>query len=117
MTSIFAETHALQRLPAVFDLADLGHVCHGAAGVQVGQDNLLPRVAEHISAFRHEVHAAEDHVARIGAGRDLRQPIRVASVVGETDHLVALVMMAEQDSALPKPFPCGGNALVHRVVR
>ena len=65
MISIFARPSALQRLPAVLHLADLRHVGHGAAGVQIGQDHLLPCRAENIGALRHEVHAAKDHVARI----------------------------------------------------
>src|SRR5439155_701320 len=52
--------------PAGFHLADVGHIGHRAAGVQVGQDNDLVLTAKNISAFGHEMDTAENDVAAFG---------------------------------------------------
>ena len=77
-----------------------------------GQNHLLMRGAQHVGALRHEVHAAEDDELGVGMLADLpRELVRVAGVVGELDHLVALIVMAEDDeaSAERRPWPrrCG----------
>ena len=41
---------------------------------------------------------------------------RVAGVVGELDHLVALVVVAEDDEAAAERRPGGGDARVHLLV-
>src|ERR1017187_8151267 len=51
-------------LPGVFHLRNLGHVGHGAAGIQVGEYDRLSGTRQNVGAFRHEVHAAEDDVDR-----------------------------------------------------
>ena len=84
---VVGEVKALERLPAGFDLRDLGHIGHGAAGVEVGQDDLLAVVAEHVGALGHEVHAAEDNVLRVGFGGDFGELVAVAGEVGEADRL------------------------------
>ena len=104
---------AIERLPTGFNLGDLGHIGHGAAGIQIGQDHLLAIAAQHIGALGHEVHAAEDDVLCIGVGGNAGELVAVAGEVGEADHFVSLVVMAEQN--------CGGaefgarlrDALVH----
>ena len=56
------------------------------------------RRAQDVGALGHEVHAAEDDELGLGlAGAICGEPERVAGVVGELDHLVALVVMAEDD--------------------
>ncbi len=52
--------------PAGFHLANVGHIGHRAAGVEVGQNDGLVLAAEDIGAFGHKVHAAEDYVASLG---------------------------------------------------
>jgi hypothetical protein len=58
----------LQVLPASEDIAGLGHVGHGAAGGQVGEDDPLVVGAEDVSALGHEMDAAEDDVVRLRPG-------------------------------------------------
>jgi hypothetical protein len=50
---------SFERVPAVLDLPDLGHVGHRTTGVEVGQDHLLPGLAQNVGGLRHEMHAAE----------------------------------------------------------
>jgi hypothetical protein len=73
--------------------------------------------AQDVGALRHEVHAAEDDEFGVGMGADLaRQLERVAGVVGELDHFVALVMMAEDDETAAEPRFRRGDARVHFVI-
>ena len=70
--------HAGQLLPAVFDLLDLRHVGHRAAGGQVGQDHRDPLAAAIGQLFRaigqdvgrlgHEMDAAEGDIAALLVG-------------------------------------------------
>ena len=53
-------------LPGLLDRVDVGHVGHRAAGVQVGQDDLLVVAGEHVGGLGHEVHAAEHDVVGLG---------------------------------------------------
>ena len=91
-----AEIHEL--LPGVFHLADLGHVGHGAAGVEVGKNHGLPGARQDVGAFRHEMHAAEDDVAAFGLRGHLRKAIGIAAIIGETHHFIALIVMTEDDA-------------------
>ena len=73
------------------------------------------RRRKHVGALGHEVHAAEDDELRFGVFRDLAgEAERVADVVGELDHLVALIVMAEDDErgcrAPPSRRRCGDRA-------
>ena len=106
----------MQSLPAFLDLADLRHVCHGAAGIQIGQDHLLSAAREHVGALRHEVHATKDDVLRIGFGGGFRKLVRIAGEIRKTDHLVALIVVSEEDGRGTERAACGRNALVIRVV-
>ncbi len=114
---IAGEAGALKRIPAVFDLADLGHVGHGTACVQVGQDHLLPGLGEHVGCLGHEVNAAKKHVLCVGLGGDLRQLVAVAGVVGKPDDFVALVMMTQQDDVGSQRGARRCDAGIHGVVR
>src|SRR5229473_1038407 len=103
--------------PAGFHLADGGHVGHGAAGVEVGQDNHLVLAAENVRAFGHEVHAAEDDVAALGL-RSLEGELEgVTTEIGELDDFVALVMMAQNNDVSAQAGFRGSDAVVERVVR
>ena len=64
------------------------------------------RRAQHVGALGHEVDAAEDDELGVRVLADLpRELERVAGVVGELDHLVALVVMAEDDEAAAERRP------------
>ncbi len=85
-----------QRLPALLDLVDVGHVGHGAAGVEVGEDDPLVGAGEHVGRLGHEVHAAEHDVGGlVVVRREAGELERVAAGVGPLDDLVALVVVAE----------------------
>ncbi len=107
---------AHERIPAIFDLADLGHVGHRAACVQVRQNHLLPWAAKDVGGLRHKVHAAEDHVLRVGPCCNLRELVTVASDVGKPNHLIALVVMAQQNDVGSQFGASRGDACVHGVV-
>ena len=56
------------------------------------------RRRQHVGAFGHEVHAAEDDELGFGMLRHLAgQAEGIADVVGELDDLIALIVMAEDD--------------------
>ena len=98
--------HLGQLLPAILDLVDLGHVGHGAAGGQVGQDHghalaaalgqALGAVGQDVGRLGHEVDAAEgDRPALLVGGGQLAEPVAVAPEVRQGDHFVLLIVMSE----------------------
>ena len=104
-------------VPGGFDLVDGGHVGHRAAGGHVGQHDghalaaalgqLLGPIGQDVGRLGHEVHAAEDDAAAIAAvGGHLAELIAVAAQVGEGDHLVLLIVMA-QNQQLRAQAACG----------
>ena len=96
--------HGAQRLPGLLDLVEVGHVGHGAAGVEVGQDHLLVVGGEDVGRLGHEVHAAEhDEVGLRPLLGEHRQPVGVTPGVGPAHHLVALVVVAENEEAVTEP--------------
>ena len=95
-----SDAHLLELCPAHLELLWIRHVGHRAAGGQVGQNHLLVRRGMNIGAFGHEVNAAEDDEVGVGVTTHLLgQLVRVPSVVGELDDLVALVVMTQYDEA------------------
>ncbi len=87
-------------LPGLLHRVDVGHVGHGAAGVEVGEDDLLVGAGEDVGRLGHEVDAAEHHVLGLGlVGGDAGQAERVAPGIGPRHHLVPLVVVAEDDHA------------------
>ena len=111
-----------QRLPGLLHRVDVGHVGHRAAGVEVGEDHLLVGPGEDVGRLGHEVDAAEHDELGLGlVGGDAGQPEGVAPGVGPGHHLVALVVVAEDDqprtraSALARPIHAAswsGSAVV-----
>ena len=68
-----------------------------------GSTTCLVRAREDVGRLGHEVHAAEDDVLRLRArGGRLGELERIAAEVGVADHLVALVVMAEDHEPLPE---------------
>jgi hypothetical protein len=69
--------------------------------------------AEDVGAFGHEVDPAEyDEFSLRAAGRLLRQLQRIAPVVGELDHFVPLIMVAQDHHpAVEFPFRRGDPGL------
>ena len=108
------ELHEL--LPGIFDLADLRHVGHGAAGVEIGKQHRLSGTRQDVGALRHEMHAAEDDVAAFGLRRHLRQAVGVAAIIGKTHDFIALIVMSEDHALAAQLLPGCGNAFVHRVI-
>jgi hypothetical protein len=105
-----------ERLPGLLDLVDVGHVGHGAAGVEVREDHLLAVVGEYVGRLGHEVHTAEHD--ELGLGPFLgqhRQPVRVAAGVGPPDDLVALVVVPEDEEAVAERGPGLADAAVEFV--
>ena len=83
-------------VPRLLDLVDVGHVGHRAAGVEVGEDHPLVVGGEHVGRLGHEVHAAEHDVGGlVVVSREPGELERVADGIGPPDHLVALVVVAE----------------------
>ena len=69
--------------------------------VMFGRTTLLVRRAEDVGCFRHEVHTAEDDVVRLWIrGGPPGQLEGIAALVSEADHVIALIVVAEDDEAL-----------------
>ena len=86
-----------QLLPRHLHRVDVGHVGHGAAGVEVGEDDGLVVAGEHVGRFGHEVDAAEDDEFGRRVGRQPGQSVGVAAGVGPPHDLVPLVVVAEDE--------------------
>ena len=114
--NIIGNARAHQLLPAVFDLRNFRHVGHGASGIEIWKDDNLAGAGEYIGALGHEMHAAKNNVFAGGPGGLLRQLVRVSAKVGEANHFVALIMVAEDDGIAAQYFSGGTNAIVQRVV-
>jgi hypothetical protein len=99
--------HFAQFAPAAFDLGQIGHVGHRAAGGEVGQDGDLFRFRHDVGDFGHEMHAAEDDVFGVGLRGQARELQRVAGQVGVLVDVGALVVVAEQTALLAEPFAGG----------
>ncbi len=64
------------------------------------------------------MHAAEHDELGLGMLRDLAgEAERVADVVGELDHLIALVVMAEDDQPIAERRPRSRDAAIELFVR
>src|SRR5229473_1117882 len=103
--------------PAGFHLADVGHIGHGATGVEVWQDNHLVLAAKNVRALGHKVHATEDDIAALGL-RSLEGELEgVTAEIGELDDFVALVVMAQNHYVIAEAGSCGSDAVVEGIVR
>src|SRR5882757_273297 len=103
--------------PAGFHLADVGHVGHRAAGVQVGKNDGLVLAAENDRAFGHEVDAAEDDVAALSL-RSLEGELEgVTAEISELDDFIALVVMAQNHYVTAQAGLRGSDAVIKSVVR
>src|SRR5207249_5122286 len=84
----------------------------------IRKEDGLFRAAQNVGALRHEVDAAEDEELRIGPLRaESRELERVAGNIGVLDHVVALVVVAEDREPSTKRFlgradPVGQNVLI-----
>ena len=103
-------------LPAIFNLCDLGHVGHGAPGIEVGENGDLAGAGKNVGAFGHEVHAAENDVFAAGLGGFFRELVGIAAEIGEADDFIALVMVSEDDHVAAEDLAGCANAVVHGVV-
>jgi hypothetical protein len=97
-TTSSADAGLDQDLPGVLDLGDRRHVGHRAAGAPGREDHLLVRAVRMSALSAMKWHAAEDDVLGVRAARASAGELeRVAGDVGELDHLVALVVVAEHE--------------------
>ena len=75
------------------------------------------RAAEHVGALGHEVHAAEDDELGVRVLADLAgELVGIADVVGELDHFVALIVVAEDDEPAAERGLGRGDAAIHLLV-
>ncbi len=99
--------------PGRLDGLKVGHVCHRAAGGEVGQDDRLVWARQHVGGFSHKVNAAEDDGFCIGAGLGgIGELEAVTEKVGMLHDFVALVEVAEDDDALAEGVLGRANAEV-----
>jgi hypothetical protein len=90
--------HLTELRPRVLHLVPPGHLGHWAAGLYGGQKDGLAGLRQDGGGFGHKVHAAEhDGLCLAATGGITSQLERVAAKVGELDHLVPLVMVAQDD--------------------
>ena len=106
--------NACEFAPAGFDLPDVGHIRHGAAGAEIGENDDLLVAAENIRALGHEVNAAKNDVLAFGFGGLLGELERIATKIGELHNFVALVMVAENYYVSAKSGLGCGDAVVER---
>ena len=86
------------RLPGFLHGVEVGHVGHGAAGVEVGEDHLLMVTREDVGRLGHEVDATEHDVGGVVLVGGLPGEAEgVSPGVGPTHHLVALVVVTEDE--------------------
>src|SRR5262249_26525551 len=92
-----------QFAPAHLELLGLGHVRHRTTGRQIRKDHLLVIGAQDISALGHEVHAAEhDELGIRMLSYMTRELVRIAGVISELDHFVALIVMTKNHETSPE---------------
>ena len=102
-------------LPGVFDVLEVGHIGHGAASAQIGEDDLLVIGGEDVGGFGHEVDAAEDDVLSVGEFGGFAGELEgIADDIGEADDVVLLVMVAEDDEAVAELGFARGDAFNDR---
>ena len=110
---VFGVDHLAQLLPSVLNLLDSRHVRHRAAGRQVGQDHRNPLAAalghflrpvrQDVGRLSHEVDAAKrNRPAILIRRRQLAEPIAVARQVGQCNHFVLLIVMAQDQEPRPE---------------
>ena len=115
MSSVSITSPSWSQASSIWSIA--GHVGHRAAGRQVGQDDghalaaalgqLLGAVGQDVGRLGHEVDAAEHDGAAVAAvGRVLAEAVAVAAEIGQGDHFVLLIVMA-QDQQLAAQAACG----------
>lgn len=78
------------------ELAHGEHVCHGAAGVFVGDEDSLCG-SKNFSGFGHEVHAAEDNDIGVGSGGFTGEVKGVTNEVSDVLNFGTLVVVSEDD--------------------
>ena len=119
--------HFAHLVPAILHLFAIGHVGQGAAGGHVGEhygDALAAAfgqafrpVGEDVGRFGHEVDAAEGDGPALPVGRgQLGQLVAIAAKVGQGDHFVLLIVVAEDQQPRPHFGPHSPDALHQRVV-
>ena len=96
----FVLQQVLEIIPGVIHVFHGGHVRHGAARGDIGQDHFLVRGAQDARGLGHEVDAAENDVLRILLGCGLLgQKEGIPLVVGVLDYLFPLVMVAQNGNS------------------
>jgi hypothetical protein len=74
-------------------------------------------LAEDIGALGHEVHAAEDDEFSLGGSGGLLGELQgVAAEIGELNHFVALVVVAQDDHAVTQRLLGGRQTAVESIV-
>ncbi len=98
---IFHRKDSPQRFPALINLFDGRHVCHGAAGGHVRKDHRLLRAAENIGGFGHEVHAAKDDVGPLRPlSCQLREQKGIPAKVRMLDDFIPLIIMTKDHDSI-----------------
>ena len=99
--------------PGGLDGVEVGHVGHAATRAPGRAGKPGPRRARGIGRLRHEMDAAEDDRPAGLAGRGkLAELETVAAKVGELDHVVLLVMMAQDQEGLAQSFLAPADPLI-----
>src|SRR5262249_18908948 len=93
-----------QFFPSGFDLIDSGHIGHRTTGGQIGQDHFLIRPAQDVGGLGHEVNPAEYYEFRLPLGGHLRKLERVSAQIRMTNHVVALIVMTENNESCSQLF-------------
>ncbi|OQB01621.1 MAG: hypothetical protein BWY25_01033 [Chloroflexi bacterium ADurb.Bin222] len=90
----------VERGPCLLDLRAAGRLRQIAACCGIGDVDVLAGFGEDRRDFGHEVHAAEDDVLRVSFGAIAGELERIPAKIGELNHLVALIVMSQNDEAV-----------------
>ena len=104
----------MYQLPRLYNVVVLSHVRHRTARGQVRQNHGDRLIGEDVRRLGHEVHAAKDDVFRAAlSGFRSCEPAQLETVAGEVDvaqHVILLVMMAEDQQIASERSAAGGDA-------
>jgi len=113
---LIAVEHLAQFPPGARHLGEIGHVGHGTAGGQIRQDRHLLGLRQDVRDLGHEMHAAEDDVARGSLCGEPGELERIAGEIGVPIDVGALIVVAQDHRLLAQLRARREDALLRLLV-
>ena len=92
--------------PSLFNLIEISHVGHRAAGVQIRQNDLLVVGGQDVGGLGHEVDATKYDDLGLACGSFLRETEAISGYIGEDHDLLHLIMVTQNHEAIAKGSFC-----------